>query len=107
MDTLSKPWAVAPCSGDEAAEASASLGGVVDRALEAFGRDVGVDRGGAGVGVAGELADDLDRLPGFGEVGAEGVAQDVRGSAVFGELGELSVAGDDPGDVADGERRWR
>ncbi len=54
--------------------------------------------------MAGELADHLDRLAGFGEVGTERMAQDVRGAAVLGELGKMRVAGDDPGHVAGSER---
>jgi hypothetical protein len=49
-----------------------------DRVLEARGVDRGVDGGGADVGVSGELADDRGVGAGVGEVGAEGVAQDVR-----------------------------
>ena len=61
----------------EAAEASAPALSGRDRVLEALLVDVGVDRGGADVGVAGELADHLDRLAGVGEMRAERVAQDV------------------------------
>lgn len=54
-----------------------------DRLLEPCGIDVGVDGGGANVGVAGEFADDRGVGAGVGEVGAESVAQDVRAATVL------------------------
>ena len=88
----------------EAAEASAPALSGRDRVLEALLVDVGVDRGGADVGVSGELADDLDRLAGVGEMCAERVAQDVWGASIVGQSSSLRVVSDDPGDVAHGER---
>ncbi len=46
--------------------------------LEALVVDGGVDRGGADVGMAGELPDDADVHASVGEAGAERVAQHVR-----------------------------
>lgn len=76
----------------------------VDRFLEAIVVNVGVDRGGSDVGVAGELADDVDRDAGVRQVRAEGVAQHVRRAATLGQAGGRGVPRDDPRDVADGQR---
>ena len=75
--------------------------GVLNRVLQAVVVDVRVDRGGADVGVPGELADDVDRDAGVGEVRAEGVAQHmlVPTSAQarlcrperYAEVGEMSL----------------
>ena len=61
-----------------AASAVALAVALGDGVHEARGVDRGVDGGGADVGVAGELADDGRVGAGVGEMGAEGVAQDVR-----------------------------
>jgi hypothetical protein len=52
-----------------------------DGLLEAAGVDGGVDRGGADVGVTGELADHCGVGAGVGEVGAEGVTPPTITSA--------------------------
>ena len=57
--------------------------------------------------MAGELPDDRGVGAAIGEVGAEGVAQDVRGATVLRQPGGLGVAGHDPGDVAGAQRWWR
>jgi hypothetical protein len=85
----------------------ALAGALGDRMFEAGVADGGVDRGGADVGVAGELADCSDVGAGVGEVGAERVAQHVRGASVLGEAGSLGVTSDDAGDVARGQRSRR
>jgi hypothetical protein len=54
--------------------------------------------------VAGELADHGGVGAGVGEVGAEGVAQNVRGAAVVGQAGGRGVPGDDAGDVTGAQR---
>ena len=56
-----------PLLGRELAEAAAAACSVVDRGLEAVVVDGGVDRRGADVRVAGELADDVDRYAGVGK----------------------------------------
>jgi hypothetical protein len=66
-------------SGPAALEA-AGLDGV----LEAGVADGGVDGGGADVGGAGEFADHRGVGAAVCEVGAEGVAQHVRGAPVLG-----------------------
>src|SRR5450755_11480 len=44
---------------------------------------------------------------GVGEVGAEGVAQDVRAATVLRQARISRVAGDDPRDVAGAQSPWR
>jgi hypothetical protein len=57
-----------------ASGATALLGALGDRLFEPTGVDGGVDRGGADVGVTGELADHCGVGAGVGQVRAEGVA---------------------------------
>lgn len=90
------------CSPKSVALASA----LRDRVFEAGVADRDVDRGGAGVGAAGQAATGSD-VAGVGRVSADGVAQHVRRAAVLREAGALRVASDGAGDAARGRRSRR
>ena len=57
--------------------------------------------------MSGELSDDGGVRAGIGEVGAERVAQYVRGATFVRQVGGLGVPGDDAGDVAGAELSTR